>query len=141
MDDTINIIESTESILIEEVPITVSIEEATADIFDVSDQFLENIEIIEDTEDIIELVDAGISCGPVGPAGATGPQGPPGDSTPPSTATIIRTDGEISSIEYESGRTVTITRTDGEITSIQDDDITKRIVRENGEIIGVVING
>jgi hypothetical protein len=88
-----------------------------------------SVEILSVPETIIEIISAGI------PA-------PIVDSTPPlSSAVINRTDGEITSIVYEDGKTVTITRTDGEITSVDDGTYTKTIIREDNEIIGVQVNG
>jgi hypothetical protein len=55
------------------------------------------------------------------------------------SVTINRTDGEISSLAFEGGKTITINRVAGEIVSVYDGTYTKTIVRENGEITEVIV--
>ena len=55
------------------------------------------------------------------------------------SVTINRTDGEISSLEFEGGKTITINRVAGEIVSVYDGTYTKTIVRENGEITQIIV--
>ena len=73
----------------------------------------------------------------------TGPQGRPGkdsgDLMLEESVTINRTDGEISSLEFEGGNTITINRVAGEIVSVYDGTYTKTIVRENGEITQIIV--
>ena len=52
---------------------------------------------------------------------------------------INRVGGEISTLEYEGGKTVTINREAGEIVSVYDGTYTKTIVRENGEITQIIV--
>ena len=52
---------------------------------------------------------------------------------------INRIDGEISSLEFEGGKTITINRVAGEIVSVYDGTYTKTIVRENGEITQIIV--
>ena len=52
---------------------------------------------------------------------------------------INRVAGEISSLEFEGGKTITINRVAGEIVSVNDGTYTKTIVRENGEITQIIV--
>ena len=67
-----------------------------------------------------------------------GPAGPSGEIVP-SSVVINRTDGEISSLDFASGKTVTINRAGGEIVSVYDGTYLKTIVRENDEITEIVV--
>ena len=57
----------------------------------------------------------------------------------PVSVTINRTDGEISSLEFEGGKTVTINRVDGEIASVADGTHTWSINRVDGEITQIIV--
>ena len=57
----------------------------------------------------------------------------------PVDTAISRVDGEIASVEFETGRVITINRVGGEIDSVADGTHLQTIVRENGEITGIVV--
>lgn len=133
MDDILSIEEVVQYVNVDDITTdTIAIAEASTDTFVLDTALTENLEIYAEPEDTIELVDAGISPGPAGADGT---------AATPVSCEIQREDGEITEIVFEDGRVVTINRTDGEITSVFDGTYTKTIIRENGEIIGVQVNG
>ena len=70
-----------------------------------------------------------------------GDKGDPGGDVIPTDVTIHKDiNGNISSLEFASGKTITINRDiNGEIISVSDGTYTKTIIREDGDISQIII--
>jgi asparagine N-glycosylation enzyme membrane subunit Stt3 len=61
------------------------------------------------------------------------------DNITPQTFTLTRTDGSVSKIEYNNGRTVNITRSDGAISYWEDENWRWTINRTDDTITGITV--
>jgi hypothetical protein len=138
MTDTIDVITQSEPSVIESVSDNIVI--TTIESVNNTIESVDDINILIQTQDPDILITTQEIIPTIIESIATGPQGPPSNLVIPEDITINRTDNEISSIEYESGKTITINRSNGEITSIDDGEYLKTIVRENNEITGIIIS-